>query len=963
MAYSARDLFRSAGLCMTLAALSLAGRPAPARADDPPEEAETVFEKLKPSTVSISNAEGSGTGILVDDAGLILTCAHVVTSPMAYQVKLDVGTADEPKDVVYKHVTIVGFHPERDLALIRIDPGEIKDHPPKLVAAVVSHDKAHSGQRIYAVGDPGAGDKVLTKTITQGIVSGVDREFDDQKFYQIDAAVNPGNSGGPVVDHAGRVLGIVTFQFNDLQALNFAIPLRDIDFTKFVPLTEHKANPQKAGLLLRYAKQFAAQADKAAREQGPDSDERKQYSSYAAYCYSEALVYDPSNPDIYDDIGTEYVTMDRDDAAVAYLTRAVELRPWDPPTANPYRQLGRAFRDQKQDEKAAAAWAEGTAKFPYAPGIWDDLAHFEMDREAYDKAAYAASVALADGPRPARVASLQKLLRAARGKLDDAGQSALNKRVAHDALVADLDELRQKSNRARKRKSLYVTTAFVELMKSIGSLDIPGVEDRIPQTPQHAPAKLATGDDASAAADDDEDHAPAAKPRPAADAEDPRPGHKRRFHPDQDPGEDKPIIPAADPGDDAPSDKGKKPHAHAAATDDDPDNVPDAPADAADHGNKPRTEVATAGGNGDDDWLGKGKKAGGAAPTTVPAAAGGGEPTEVPPTLILPRPAVTGLDLAGEAQTVDDARVVPLDVDNLEVADAVLSVDGSTAYVVQKDGMLRKLSLPSLKEERQLDLGSAVSGLGLTRDGLAVAVDAVHEIWVLDPGTLEVKHRVPLAGVVRLATSPGRSTFLASGGPADLVLVDPAAGRVVARYAADALAVAAKVAAVRFDLFAVSPDGKHVYLNGDGRICRFALTGSTLSFESAGPKLGDAPAALMVSPDGKYVAMPCRDGNAPPAGQPKADFATYVFRAADLATAVMTVQTGPAPGAMAFDAAARQIYAQSAKRQLIVFAPTGERVKDYVLLPNTTTQKFLVAPGGRHLLVLASGKVAWVTLP
>ena len=933
---------RTAGLT-SLALATLLWSP-PVRADDPPEEAESVFQKLKPSTVSISNAEGSGTGILLDSTGLILTCAHVVTSPMAYQVKLDVGTGDDPKEVVYKHVQIVGFHPERDLALIRIDPHEPPDGP-KLLPVEIGHDKAHSGQRIYAIGDPGAGTQVMTKTITQGIVSGVDRVFDDQKFYQIDAAVNPGNSGGPVVDHTGKVIGIVTFQFNDLQALNFAIPLRDIDFKSFVPLTEHKANPQRAGVLLKLAKQFAEEANKAAREQGTDSDAHKQYSFYAAYCYAEALVYDPSNPDIYDAIGAQYVTTNNDEAAVAYLVRAVELRPWDPPSADPYRQLGRAFRDQKQDDRALVAWHEGVGKYPYAPGLWDDLAHYHLDHEEYDKAAYAASAALACGPRPARIASLQKLLHDARGHLDDSAAADLNRKVSHAALVADLDQLRQKSNRARKRRSLYVTSAFVALMKQVGNLDVPGVEDRISQAPLHAPPKLATGDDASTV-DDDED-------RPSAPHAQVDP--KRPLHPDED------TDPTPfDPGNDKPGGSAKRPKSHVVPADVDPDDMPDAP----EHGPKGHSEIASGTGGNGDDWLGtKAKKAtagGGATPASQPAADDGPAAT-----VILPRPAVTGLDLAGDPQTVDDAKVVPVDVDNLEIADVALSTDGSTAYVLQKDGLLRKVAVPSLKEERQTNLDSPVAGMGLTRDGLAVAVTNVHEVWLLDPATLEVKHRVPLPGVTGLATAAGRSVLVARTGPQAMALVDPSSERVTARYTADDLAAATDghASAIRFDPCALSPDGRHLYLDGAGAICRFGLSGSTLSFESAGPPLGASPTGLMVSPDGKYVAMPCRDGDAAPPGQPTQPFATYVYRASDLTTPVMTLDSGPAPGPLAFDAAARQVYAQSDKRQLIVFTPTGERVKDYVLTPNATTQRFLVHPDGRRLFVLAGGKLLWVTLP
>ena len=273
------------------------------------------------------------------------------------------------------------------------------------------------------------------------------------------------------------------------------------------------------------------------------------------------------------------------------------------------------------------------------------------------------------------------------------------------------------------------------------------------------------------------------------------------------------------------------------------------------------------------------------------------------------------------------------------------------------------MAVPSLKEERQTNLDSPVAGMGLTRDGLAVAVTNVHEVWLLDPDTLEVRHRVAIPNVTALATAASRGGLIACTGPQSLAVVEPASEKVAARYTADDLTTAAAGRAVRLDAIALSPDGRHVYLDGAGAICKFGLSGSALSFEAAGPPLGAPVAGPIVSPDGRYVAMPCRAGDAAPVGQPTVPFATYVFRTSNLASPVMTIQGGRAPGPLAFDAVARQVYAQSDQRQLIVFAPTGERVKDYVLSPNAVTQKFLVHPLGRRLFVLAGGKLLWVTLP
>jgi hypothetical protein len=111
--------------------------------------------------------------------------------------------------------------------------------------------------------------------------------------------------------------------------------------------------------------------------------------------------------------------------------------------------------------------------------------------------------------------------------------------------------------------------------------------------------------------------------------------------------------------------------------------------------------------------------------------------------------------------------------------------------------------------------------------------------------------------------------------------------------------------------------------------------------------------------------MPCKSGNTPVAGETKKDAVTYVFKVTSLQQPVMTIESGPSPSTLAFDVPARQIYAQNNLRQLIVFSPTGDKIKDYTLVKgkDSSNIKFLVHPDGRSLLVLISGTLQWVTLP
>jgi V8-like Glu-specific endopeptidase/tetratricopeptide (TPR) repeat protein len=935
-------------LILRLLPLVMLCAPAFTLADDP-DEAVKVFNELKFPVVSISNSEGFGTGVLIDPSGLILTCAHVVTSPIPYEVKVDLGTVDEAKVVTFKKVQIVGYHPERDLALIRIDP---KENNATLQSAVISKDKASTGQRIYAIGNPGAGDKMLEKTITQGIVSGVDREFSQQKFYQIDAAVNPGNSGGPVVDHNGKVVGIVTFQFTNLQALNFAIPLRDIDMTKFGPLTEHKADPTRSAELLKQAKQFTEAARQMLQQQGADSDEYRKALAYANQCYAEALIYDPSNPEIYTDIGTQDVGLGMYDSAAAYLVRAVEIRPWGINNSLTYHELGLSYDRQNMGDKALITWKEGQAKFPYTAALWDDISVYQLDKEQYSDAAYSASVALACGGRKARIVGLQRIVRTAREHLDESEKAELLKKTDHDAICQALEEMRVKSNKARKHRTLYMTEEFVDLMKQVGTLDVPGVEDKIAQVPLKAPEALAIGEDVA-----DADADPDAKPKPKkhiAVAEDdqgddtvPAP-HKKAVIPDD------PADPGTPPAD-APAPG--KPKVAAPPADDQPDvpephhNKPEKNAeDNSDESPKNKAKPAEKGGG--DDWIGGGSPKKGSKSAEVPA---------VPPsTVIAPTPAITGLDLAGTVGTIDDAKVVPLDLDKQEVSDAVFSSDGSTLYVLQKSGMLRKIAFPSLHEERQTNLASAVVGMGMTHKGLAVYVSSAQELWLLDSDTLDVKHRTGIPGVIRMSTAPAIGKVLVSTGKGDLQLVDPLAETVSEKLAANGAG-----AEFAFDLFALSPDGQSVFCNQNGAIAQFSLSDGQLSYVAIGPKIGSEPRKIIVSPDSKYVCMTCKGGNVLPDVDAKSGPVTCVFRASDLQKPVMTIASGASPHEFGFDVPARQLYAQNNQRQLMVFSPSGDKIKEYTLDKDADPDsvKFLVHPSGRSLVVLAGGSVQWVTLP
>jgi serine protease Do len=163
----------------------------------------------------------SGSGFIISGDGYILTNHHVIESAYEFGYTLRVflhdGTTYDAK--------IVGFEKDNDVAVIKIDAEGLN------AVTTGDSDALRVGDQIYAVGDP-LGE--LEYTMTDGMISALDRTIAvDSKtsisMFQISAAVNSGNSGGPVYDSKGEVIGIVSAKYKDvgIEGLGFAIPVND----------------------------------------------------------------------------------------------------------------------------------------------------------------------------------------------------------------------------------------------------------------------------------------------------------------------------------------------------------------------------------------------------------------------------------------------------------------------------------------------------------------------------------------------------------------------------------------------------------------------------------------------------------------------------------------------------------------------------------------------------------------
>ena len=214
-------------------------RPVVARGDLAADERNNidVFKSVSPSVVHITTLEraaslfstdisqvprGTGTGVMWDERGHIVTNFHVIQGANGARVTL----ADQS---TYS-ASLVGVFPDRDLAVLRIDAPAAK----LKAIALGQSGNLQVGQKVYAIGNPFG----LDQTLTTGIVSALNREIESvtrrpiRGAIQTDAAINPGNSGGPLIDSAGRLIGINTAIYSPSGAsagIGFAIPVDEVN--------------------------------------------------------------------------------------------------------------------------------------------------------------------------------------------------------------------------------------------------------------------------------------------------------------------------------------------------------------------------------------------------------------------------------------------------------------------------------------------------------------------------------------------------------------------------------------------------------------------------------------------------------------------------------------------------------------------------------------------------------------
>ena len=179
-----------------------------------------LVEQFGPSVVVVKTNTGSGAGFVAFAADFIVTNYHVVSGSQSVQVVFSDG-----KNTSTHTVAVVAVDADNDLALLRLS------EPSKAKVLEFSPDTGLSaGAEVFTIGSPGVGTTILTQPVSHGIISNPERLIGKQKLVQIDTVISPGNSGGPLFDLAGKVIGVVSAKATRQENIGFAAPSSLVNF-------------------------------------------------------------------------------------------------------------------------------------------------------------------------------------------------------------------------------------------------------------------------------------------------------------------------------------------------------------------------------------------------------------------------------------------------------------------------------------------------------------------------------------------------------------------------------------------------------------------------------------------------------------------------------------------------------------------------------------------------------------
>ena len=261
-----------------------------------------IFAQISPAVVYIttktpSGQEYLGSGFIVDSQGVIVTNYHVIQGAQEAYVKLKDGAEYPVKGIIYYDI-------DRDLCILKINA----DYLPTI--SLGDSNKIQIGETVYCIGNPLG----LEYSFSDGMLSGV-RDHQNLKWLQFTAPISPGNSGGPLINPQGQVIGMVTFLMTGGQNLNFALTINEIkpyiSTTTKMRFDDFVESVSEADYYIMVGNEYYFQGD---------------YTQAITY-YQEALQINPNSALAYRNLGAAYGLLSQYQAAVKYYQEALNIEP------------------------------------------------------------------------------------------------------------------------------------------------------------------------------------------------------------------------------------------------------------------------------------------------------------------------------------------------------------------------------------------------------------------------------------------------------------------------------------------------------------------------------------------------------------------------------------------------------------------------------------------------------------
>ena len=431
-----------------------------------------ILREVGPSVVALRSRMATGTGFVVDAKGYILTNAHVATAPLPFEIEAQVVKDGILRKVRFKKALLVGVHPDRDLALVKIDPAE---HGATLKPLRFSGKPPATEAVVYAIGFPHGG---AAKVLTEGKITSTDRVAYRRSYLEMDAVIHPGNSGGPLCREDGSVVGVVTLKDYDADT-GLAIPAWEFQPQRFVPLRQRAPDPAAATELTNEADRFLRVAQ-----------EKRNLDALACavQLYEEACSWDPGNGELLIKMGTFQGLAGDPGVAIAYFVRGLQLNPWPEKGTDVYLALAALLGRMNRPDDATSVCMEGFKKYPdRSRKLFDVLAASSFDRKQWAEAARWSNMAIKH--RSEHPQDMNRILQESRRKMTPA---ETGKFLEDDATFDQgMAALRREAAAAEKEGTAALTPEFKKFLETFDGVQQEG----------GAPLRLGGGGSVAADAD------------------------------------------------------------------------------------------------------------------------------------------------------------------------------------------------------------------------------------------------------------------------------------------------------------------------------------------------------------------------------------------------------------------------------------------------------------------------------